>query len=182
MRVLPFDAAPWAPCAATRRVVAPRVVEWSVAFQVTVNGTLRELDVPAGAALLDVLRDELGLTGVRFGCGHGVCGACFVLVDGEALPACKLSVEEVAGKAVGTIEGLAEEGELHPVQRAFVEEDAMQCGFCTSGMIVSAAALLARNHQPSEAEIRTALSPHLCRCGVYGRAVRAVRRAAAREP
>jgi aerobic-type carbon monoxide dehydrogenase small subunit (CoxS/CutS family) len=104
-----------------------------MAFHVMVNGSLRELEVPAGTTLLSVLRDDLDLTGARFGCGHGVCGACFVLVDGEALPACKLGVEDVAGKAVVTIESLAENGELHPIQRAFLEEDAMQCGYCTSG-------------------------------------------------
>jgi nicotinate dehydrogenase subunit A len=147
-------------------------------FHVVLNGSVRELDVPAGTTLLGALRDDLGLTGARFGCGHGVCGACFVLLDGDAVAACKLTVEDVAGRAVATIESLAQNGELHPVQRAFLEEDAMQCGYCTSGMIVSSVALLRRNPHPSDDEIRTALSPHLCRCGVYMRAVRAVRRAA----
>lgn len=151
-------------------------------YRLTVNGSVREVDVPAETVLLGVLRDDLALTGVRFGCGHGVCGACYVLVDGEALPACKLRIEDVAGKSVDTIESLAENGELHPVQRAFLAEDAMQCGYCTSGMIVSAVALLGRNRRPSEDEIRTALAPHLCRCGIYGRAVRAVRRAAEAAP
>lgn len=147
-------------------------------FHVDLNGSVRELDVPAGTTLLGALRDDLGLTGARFGCGHGVCGACFVLLDGDAVAACKLTVEDVAGRAVATIESLAQNGELHPVQRAFLEEDAMQCGYCMSGMIVSSVALLRRNPHPSDDEIRTALSPHLCRCGVYMRAVRAVRRAA----
>jgi nicotinate dehydrogenase subunit A len=147
-------------------------------FHITVNGNSREVEVPAGTTLLSVLRDDLGLTGTRFGCGYGVCGACFVLVDGEAMPACKLGVEDVVGKGVATIEGMAERGKLHPVQLAFLEKDAMQCGYCTSGMIISAVALLCRNRRPSDDEIRTALSQHLCRCGVYVRAVQAVRRAA----
>ena len=147
-------------------------------FQVAVNGSLHELILPADTTLLSALRDDLGLTGARFGCGHGICGACFVLLDGEALPACQLLIGDVAGRAVTTIESLAADGELHPVQRAFLEEDAMQCGYCTSGMIMSSVALLRRKRRPSDDEIRTALAPHLCRCGIYVRAVRAVRRAA----
>lgn len=147
---------------------------------ITVNGSVRDLDVPEEASLLSVLREDLDLTGTRFGCGQGICGACYVLVDGEAHPACRLRVEDVAGKDVATIEGLARDGELHPVQRAFLEEDAMQCGYCTSGMIVSAVALLRASPNPGDEEIRAALAPHLCRCGIYLRAVRAVRRAAGR--
>jgi aerobic-type carbon monoxide dehydrogenase small subunit (CoxS/CutS family) len=139
-----------------------------------VNGRTHELEVPAGTSLLEALRNDLGLTGTRYGCGHGACGACFVLIDGTPTAACKTSVDEVQGKRIVTVEGLAKDGGL---QRAFVEEDAMQCGYCTSGMIVSASALLARNASPSESEIREALNPHLCRCGVYGRVVRAVQRA-----
>jgi len=142
-----------------------------------VNGRPCELDLPPETTLLEALRDDLGLTGTRYGCGHGACGACFVLLDGAPAASCKTSVEDAAGKDIVTVEGLAKDGELHPVQRAFVEEDAMQCGYCTSGMIVSAVALLARNPSPSEREVREALRPHLCRCGVYSRVIRAVQRA-----
>jgi nicotinate dehydrogenase subunit A len=147
-------------------------------FRLKVNGQAREADVPLGTTLLGVLRDDLGLTAARFGCGHGACGACYVLVEGRAVPACMTNVEEAAGKNITTVEGLAQGGELHPVQRAFVEEDAMQCGYCISGMLISSAALLAETPHPSDAQIRQALAPHLCRCGVYLRAMRAVRRAA----
>ncbi len=147
-------------------------------FRLNVNRRFYEADVPSGTPLLDVLREELGLTGARFGCGHGICGACYVLADGRPLPSCTMSVDEAAGKNLVTIEGLSSGPDLHPVQRAFLEEDAMQCGYCISGMLISAAALLARTPRPSEAEIRDALAPHLCRCGVYLRAIRAVKRAA----
>lgn len=147
-------------------------------FLLNVNDHPRDADVPAGSSLLTVLRDDLGLTGTRYGCGQGMCGACYVLADGRSVPSCMMSVEDAVGKSIVTVEGLSSGGSLHPVQRAFVEEDAMQCGYCTSGMLVSAAALLARNPRPGDAEIRDALAPHLCRCGVYLRAVRAVQRAA----
>jgi nicotinate dehydrogenase subunit A len=147
-------------------------------FRLKVNGQAHEADVPLGTTLLGVLRDDLGLTAARFGCGHGACGACYVLVEGRAVPACMTSVEEAAGKNITTVEGLARGGELHPVQRAFIEEDAMQCGYCISGMLISSAALLADTPHPSDAQIRETLAPHLCRCGVYLRAMRAVRRAA----
>jgi aerobic-type carbon monoxide dehydrogenase small subunit (CoxS/CutS family) len=142
-----------------------------------VNGSVHEVDLPPGAPLLGILRDDLNLTGTRYGCGHGVCGACFVLADGRAVAACMLSVEEAAGKAITTVEGLARGETLHPVQQAFVEEDAMQCGYCTGGMLISAAALLARTPRPTDDEIREALAPNLCRCGIYLRALRAVKRA-----
>ncbi|NCT66209.1 MAG: (2Fe-2S)-binding protein [Rhodanobacteraceae bacterium] len=148
-------------------------------MRLEVNGTVHELAVADGKRLLDLLRDDLGLTGARFGCGHGICGACFVLVDGQPVAACTTGADEVAGKRIVTIEGLAQDGELHRVQRAFIDEDAMQCGACTSGMILSAVSLLARTPAPTEAQIRAALAPHLCRCGVYLRAIRAVQRAAA---
>jgi aerobic-type carbon monoxide dehydrogenase small subunit (CoxS/CutS family) len=146
-----------------------------------VNGRTSELDVAPETTLLEALRDDLGLTGTRYGCGHGACGACFVLVDGVPTASCQTRVEEAVDRDIVTIEGLERDGELHPVQRAFVDEDAMQCGYCTSGMIVSAAALLARNRSPSEGEIREALRPHLCRCGVYGRVVRAMVKVAERQ-
>ena len=148
-----------------------------MAFQLNVNGELREVTAQAGSRLLSVLRDELGLTATRFGCGQGDCGACYVLVDGQPVPSCQLSIEEAAQKEIVTVEGLAPRGDLSKVQAAFVEEDAMQCGYCISGMLISATALLARVRAPSEDEIRRSLGPHLCRCGVYGRVIRAVQRA-----
>jgi len=146
-------------------------------YRLNVNNRLHELDAPSGSTLLSALRNDLGLTGTRFGCGHGICGACVVLVDGDARPACKLSVDEAVGTRVVTIEGLDGDGGLHPVQRAFLEEDALQCGYCTSGMVMAAVALLARMSRPSDDIVREALASHLCRCGVYGRVLRAVRRA-----
>jgi len=147
-------------------------------IHVTVNGQQRTVDVPDRTSLLSILRDDLGLTGTRFGCGQGECGACVVLVDDQPAPACVLTGEEVAGRSITTIEGLASGDTLHPVQQAFLEEDALQCGYCTSGMVMAAVALLRRIRQPTDDQIREALAPHLCRCGVYGRVVRAVRRAA----
>jgi aerobic-type carbon monoxide dehydrogenase small subunit (CoxS/CutS family) len=149
-----------------------------MAVQLTVNGERRVADVADDATLLAVLRDDFGLTASRYGCGHGVCGACFVLVDGAPTAACTTKVAGVAGRTILTVEGLADGDRLHPVQQAFLEEDAMQCGYCTSGMLISAAALLARQPRPTEAEVREALQPHLCRCGVYVRAIRAVLKAA----
>jgi len=144
----------------------------------TINGATREVDAPPGATLLSVLRDDLGLTGTRFGCGSGQCGACYVIADGRAVASCLMPARQAADRDITTIEGLAKSETLHPVQAAFIAEDAMQCGYCTSGMIISAAALLARDAAPDEAAIRDALAGNLCRCGVYGRAIRAVRRAA----
>lgn len=147
-------------------------------FRVSINGQDREVDVPRRTALLSVLRDDLSLSGTRYGCGRGQCGACYVLADGRAVASCLMTVEQAALHAITTVEGLAEGERLHPVQEAFVAEDAMQCGYCTSGMLVSAAALLARSPRPTEEEIREALAGNLCRCGVYLRAIRAVQRAA----
>jgi aerobic-type carbon monoxide dehydrogenase small subunit (CoxS/CutS family) len=147
----------------------------------TINGTMHDVDAPPSASLLSVLRDDVGLTGTRFGCGIGQCGACYVIVDGRAVASCLMPVRQAADREITTIEGLANGETLHPVQEAFIAEDAMQCGYCTSGMIVSAAALLARDAAPDEATIRDALAGNLCRCGVYGRAIRAVQRAAARR-
>jgi len=144
----------------------------------TVNGATHEVDASPGATLLSVLRDDLGLTGTRFGCGSGQCGACYVIADGRAVASCLLPARQAAEREITTIEGLAHGDALHPVQEAFIAEDAMQCGYCTSGMVVSAAALLARDAAPDEAAIRDALAGNLCRCGVYGRAIRAVQRAA----
>lgn len=142
-----------------------------------VNGQRYEVDVPPGTTLLGVLRDDLNLTGTRYGCGQGVCGACYVLADGQAVPSCTMSLDEAVGKRIVTVEGLAQGDTLHAVQRAFVDEDAMQCGYCISGMAISASALLARTPKPNDAQIREALAPHLCRCGMYGRMLRAVKNA-----
>jgi aerobic-type carbon monoxide dehydrogenase small subunit (CoxS/CutS family) len=150
----------------------------TIHVRLSVNGTDREVDAPRGTTMLAILRDDLGLTAARYGCGHGACGACYAVVDGRALATCKLTLEDAVGKAFTTVEGLAPSGRLHPVQQAFLDEDAMQCGYCTGGMLISATALLEAVPDPTESEIRAALAPHLCRCGVYGRAIRAVQRAA----
>ena len=143
-----------------------------------INGQDREVDVPRRATLLSVLRDDLGLTGTRFGCGAGQCGACYVIADGRAVASCLMTIDQAGGVEITTVEGLAQGDALTPLQQAFVAEDAMQCGYCTSGMLISATALLAREPHPSEAAIREAMSTNLCRCGVYVRAIRAVQRAA----
>ena len=131
------------------------------------------------ATLLDVLRDEQGLSGPRFGCGQGDCGACMVLVDGQPQTACNLAMWAVQGRHVTTVEGLGTPERPHPVQAAFVELNAAQCGYCVAGIVASAAALLAREPRPARAAIVQALEPHLCRCGAHARIVRAVERAAA---
>ncbi len=152
----------------------PRVMQ----FVLTVNGREHVLDAAPETPLLEVLREDLGLCGAKYGCGEGKCGACVVLVEGEPLPACVVKIGELGGRPIVTIEGLADGDELDPVQAAFVAEHAMQCGYCTSGMVLGAIALLERIPDPSEDDIRRALDGHLCRCGQYGRVVRAVRRAA----
>ncbi len=143
-----------------------------------INGKAHSVDVPRGATLLEVLRDDLGMTGTRYGCGIGRCGACFVIGEGRAVASCLLSAEQASRMEITTVEGLANGDTLTPIQEAFVAEDAMQCGYCTSGMVISATALLARAPHPTEAEVRDAMATHLCRCGVYGRAIRAILRAA----
>lgn len=134
------------------------------------------MDVPSDTPLLWVLRDELGLTGAKYGCGAGICGACTVHLDGEAVRACTLPVRQVGEAEVRTIEGLSANGS-HPVQRAWVEADAPQCGYCQTGQIMAAAALLAGSPQPSDEEVDRAMSPILCRCGTYPRIRDAIRRA-----
>src|SRR3981081_2185373 len=129
--------------------------------------------------LLSVLRNELGLRGTRFGCGTEQCGACMVLIDGKPEFSCAREIASVEDKAITTVEGLASNGALHPVQQAFLDEQAGQCGYCLSGILISAASLLARNPQPSRSEIAAALARHLCRCGVHNRIMRAVARAGA---
>jgi len=144
----------------------------------TVNGERRDVDVPPNTSLLSVLRDDLGLTGTRYGCGRGQCGACYVLADDRAVASCLLTADQAARMAITTVEGLADGAKLHPVQQAFVDGDALQCGYCTSGMVISAVALLAHDPEPDETSIRDALAGNLCRCGVYGRAIRAIGRVA----
>ena len=144
----------------------------------TVNGERREVDVPPNTSLLSLLRDDLGLTGTRYGCGRGQCGACYVLADDRAVASCLLTADQAARMEITTVEGLADGTKLHPVQQAFIDGDALQCGYCTSGMVISAVALLARDPWPDETSIRDALAGNLCRCGVYGRAIRAIRRVA----
>lgn len=140
-----------------------------------VNGASREVEAHPDTPLLYVLRNDLGLTGARFGCGSGQCGACFVLVDGRAMASCDMPVSLAAGRKITTIEGL---GGRHPVQKALVAEQAAQCGYCLSGIIMSAVALLSAKKNPGESEIRSALDKNLCRCGSHNRIVRAVLRAA----
>jgi len=149
-----------------------RVVRFSL------NGDAIELGVDVERPLLWVLRADLGLTGTKYGCGEGLCGACSVLVDGEAVRSCRTAVMEIEGGEVTTIEGLAREGELHPLQEAFVEHDALQCGFCTPGMVIGAYSLLLSSPSPSVETIVEHMEDHLCRCGSYGRVVQAIRSAA----
>jgi aerobic-type carbon monoxide dehydrogenase small subunit (CoxS/CutS family) len=147
-------------------------------MKISINKTDRDLDVNPESSLLDILRQEIGLTGTKYGCGEGNCGACTVLVDGEATRSCITPVGSVAGRQVTTIEGLAAGDLLNPVQQAFVEESAFQCGYCTPGFVISATALLSRNPSPTVTDIKSALSGHICRCGAYVRIVKAVQRAA----
>lgn len=140
----------------------------------TVNGEKYELEVPPNRTLLEVIRNDLGLTGTKEGCGHGECGACTVLMDRQPVNACLVLALQVQGKEVITIEGLSREGKLHPIQEAFISHGAIQCGFCTPGMVLSVKALLDRNPQPEEGEIREVLSGNLCRCTGYQKIVEAV--------
>ncbi|MCG0278854.1 MAG: (2Fe-2S)-binding protein [Thermanaeromonas sp.] len=142
------------------------------------NGKEVQVEAPAGITLLKLLRDYLGLTGTKEGCGEGECGACTVLLDGVAVVSCLLPAAKAEGREVTTIEGLAQGEKLHPLQEAFISEGAVQCGFCTPGMILSAKALLDNNPRPTKDEIREALSGNLCRCTGYSQIVRAVEKAA----
>ena len=143
---------------------------------VTVNGAEQDAPEP-GRNLLSFLRFDLGLTGSKYACGEGLCGACTVLVDGQPLRACMATVGSVVGGSITTIEGLAQNGDLHPVQQAFIDESAMQCGYCIPGFIMTAIGLLGRDASPSSAQIREALAENMCRCGTYMRIQRAVERA-----
>jgi carbon-monoxide dehydrogenase small subunit len=146
---------------------------------VKVNGQQREIMGAPWRTLLDVLRYDLGLTGVKEGCGNGNCGSCTVLLDGEPVNSCLILIGEVEGKEITTIEGLAQGNELHPLQQAFIEEGAVQCGFCTPGVILNAKALLDSNPQPTEEEVRGTIAGNLCRCTGYDKIVRAILKVAA---
>ncbi len=142
-----------------------------------VNGRAHSLAVDAAAPLLQVLRNDLGCNGAKYGCGLGECGACTVLVDGVAARSCCLPLAGVAGREVTTLEGLADSGQLHPVQQAFIDTQAAQCGYCLNGMVMATVALLRHCPRPSDAQVRAALSHHLCRCGTHLEILAAVRRA-----
>jgi len=150
-------------------------------YELVVNGTKRELELPPNTPLLWALRDDLGLTGTRYGCGLGQCGACFVMAGGRERASCLLTVDDAVRDQleITTVEGLADGDRLSALQQAFIDEDAMQCGYCTSGMLIGATVLLAKDPRPDEATIREKMANHLCRCGVYNRVVRAIQRASA---
>ncbi|MBP1718474.1 MAG: aerobic-type carbon monoxide dehydrogenase, small subunit CoxS/CutS-like protein, partial [Deltaproteobacteria bacterium] len=143
-------------------------------LKLTVNGELHELEIPAQRTLLDVIREDLGFTGTKQGCGNGECGACTVLLEGEPVNACLVLALQADGKSITTIEGVSRAGALDPIQEAFIAKGAIQCGFCTPGMVLSVKALLDRNPRPDEMEIREALTGNFCRCTGYQKIVEAV--------
>ena len=149
-----------------------------MAIQLTVNGNSHAVEVDPETPLLYVLRNDLKLKGARFGCGLGQCGACTVLVDGKPVQSCDIPLSAAAGKSIVTVEGLAANGKPHPLQQAFIAEQAAQCGYCITGIIMASKALLDTNRNPSDADIRAALKGNLCRCGTHHRILRAVHRAA----
>jgi aerobic-type carbon monoxide dehydrogenase small subunit (CoxS/CutS family) len=146
--------------------------------ELAVNGSKHPVDADDSLMLLGVLRDDLGLTGTKYGCGEGQCGACTVLIEGSAVKSCVTPLSRAAGRHITTIEGLASNGRLHPVQQAFLDAGALQCGYCTPGMIMAGAALLSQNPRPSEQQILQAMEGNICRCGTYPRIVRAIAQAA----
>jgi len=148
-------------------------------FELHVNGSKRLIKAGPERSLLSVLRDDLDLTGSKYGCGEGRCGACTVLIDGKAVRSCVTSVAECPGKQITTIESLEKDGQLHPLQQAFLDVGAMQCGYCTCGMIMSGVALLAKNAKPTAADIARSMEGNICRCGTYSRIILAVQKAAA---
>lgn len=149
-----------------------------ITIRPTVNGIARRLAVEPRRLLSDMLREDLGLTGTNVGCEHGSCGACTVLVDGQSVRSCLMFAVQTSGREVMTVEGLAADGEMHPLQQAFWEQQGLQCGFCTPGFLMSACELLQRNPEPGDAEIRQAISGNICRCTGYQHIVDAVRQAA----
>ena len=150
----------------------------SAVIELNVNGARHSIQIEADVSLLEALRDQLGLTGSKYGCGEGQCGACTVLIDGRATRSCITTVGSAARKRITTIEGLAKNGKLHPVQQAFIDATAMQCGYCTAGMIMSAVSLLATNPNPGDQDIVRGMQGNVCRCCTYPRIVNAVRSAA----
>ncbi|WP_137933861.1 (2Fe-2S)-binding protein [Mesorhizobium comanense] len=154
------------------------MTDTKIPVHLEINGRHHDLQIEPRVTLLDALRDRLGLTGTKKGCDHGQCGACTVHVDGERVLACLTLAAQAEGRAITTIEGLAREGELHPVQAAFLEQDAFQCGYCTPGQIMSAVACIREGHAGSDEEIREYMAGNLCRCGAYPHIVAAVRQAA----
>ena len=150
----------------------------AVLVSTKINGDVVEFACPTDEVLLDSLRDRAGLTGVKEGCGTGDCGACSITLDGQLVCSCLVLGVEASGREIGTVEGMTENGELHPLQKQFIEHAALQCGVCTPGFLVAADALLANNPNPSETEIRYALAGNLCRCSGYDKIVRAVQAAA----
>jgi aerobic-type carbon monoxide dehydrogenase small subunit (CoxS/CutS family) len=150
----------------------------ALVHELRVNGTVHRVEVEPDRTLLSVLRNELDLTGTKYGCGEGQCGACTVLVDGQATHACTLRIGNIGDKPITTIEGLEHDGRLHPLQQAFLDHGAFQCGYCTPGMIMAGVALLADTPAPNDDEIVDVLQGNLCRCGTYSRIMAAVRQAA----
>jgi aerobic-type carbon monoxide dehydrogenase small subunit (CoxS/CutS family) len=160
--------------AATETLTLPALGSEPVPVTLNVNGVARSVSVAANATLAEVLRGPLELTGTKIACDRGACSACTVLLDGAPIASCSMLALDVGGRAVTTIEGLARDGALHPVQAAFIAHDALQCGFCTPGLVLSCAALLERNPEPTAEDVRAAISGHLCRCGTYPHVVEAV--------
>ena len=156
-----------------------RVEALTVKYTLMINGQPHQVEAAPDTALLYILRNDLGLNGPQFGCGLEDCGACMALVGAKATPTCRLPVSEVGTAAITTLEGLSDGGEMHPVQRAFVEEQAAQCGYCMNGIVISAAALLWKTPRPTHEQVCAALDGNLCRCGAHVRILRAVQRAAA---
>lgn len=148
------------------------------ALELQINGKKHRVEAEPDTSLLTVLRDDLDLTGAKYGCGEGQCGACTVLIDGQAARSCVTQVGGAVGRQITTVEGLERDGRLHPVQQAFIDAGAMQCGYCIPGMIMSAAGLLKKNPRPSEQEVLRAMEGNVCRCGTHPRIAEAIRRAA----
>jgi aerobic-type carbon monoxide dehydrogenase small subunit (CoxS/CutS family) len=150
----------------------------SAEIELRVNGVKHRVEAQPDRMLLGVLRDELGLTGTKYGCGEGQCGACTVVLDGRAVRSCRMALADCAGKPITTIEGLEHDGKLHPLQQAFLDAGALQCGYCTAGMIMNAYALLAKRHSPTRQQIVQAMEGNVCRCGTYQRILAAIIQAA----
>jgi xanthine dehydrogenase YagT iron-sulfur-binding subunit len=170
-----------APTSTARRIGEPIPTPEKIPVKLIVNGVERQLNLAPWTTLLDALRDRLGLTGTKKGCDHGQCGACTVLVDGRRINSCLTLAVMTDGAAVTTIEGLAKDGVLHPLQQAFIDHDAFQCGYCTSGQICSGVALIAEGKANSVEEIRELMSGNICRCGGYPNIVAAIRQAMGRS-